>query len=284
MALFKCLAFFNCRTRGWSETYVYDNSTQQSPNDSLNFTQLQFANLMQKRVKLAGKQVELYATRISRLTPTRGSQIYYNDLPQPPGFGSNNGGYDTDNPPSTLVVTLANSGFTKKKQTHVRGIPDTIDQQGGRLVTSDTVGFDAAWTDYATALIGPGWGWLGSTVSHTADVESYAQVVGTGQVSFSFHSALFPATDVGKTVSIRVSGINGKSELNGQLTVKIDAVDGATTTSRISVFPYSFGGKARYNELGFVKIVAGSMTKIGSRDTGAPLLQPVGRRSNRVRS
>lgn len=285
MATFKCVAFWSCRQRGWSEVYYVD-SVKAQVSDSLDAVKSFLTSLMMtKRVKLAGKQAEFFAFRISRITNPKGSQLYNDELPQPPGFGSGNGGYDTDNPPSTLVVTMANVDQSKKRQMHLRGIPDTIDQLGGKLITNTTPGFDAAFTDWAEWMANPAHGmvWRGSTDSLTFDVFSYVAVPETGAVEFTFVGTPFVGLPPGRKVTVRISDLNYKnSELNGQLTMKVLTNNSAVTIRPYAVFPYFNGGKMRFNTMGNIDIRTCRKVKIGSRDTGPPPLQPVGRGKARI--
>lgn len=285
MALFKYVAFWNCRQRGWSETYYVDSVKAQITDSLDSAKSYMTVGMMGKRVKLAGKQAEFYACRVSRVSDPKGSQLYYDELPQPPYFDQLQGGYDTDNPPSTLVVTMVNVDQSKKRQLHLRGIPDSIDQKGGRLITNDTVGFDAAFNAWKAWMIDPANGqiWIGATVSTQYDIVSYVGVPDTGGVEFTFTGIPFVGLPVGRHVTVRVSDLNYKnSELNGQLTLSVLSSSTAVTVRPYSVFGYVTGGKMRYNTKGPIDIRGVKMTKIGSRDTGAPLLQPPGRGKARI--
>lgn len=282
--LYKCVAFFSSGQRGWSETYYVDaeqilaNPTTQNPNNWGNFSAVSNSFktiILSKRMPLAGKQVQCFAVRISSVANPGQALLDYKDIP------ASNQQQDADNPPSDLVCTQYTPDFSRRRQTHLRGIWDVIDAEGGKLIT--TPAWDGLFAGFAAALSSPGWGWIGRSVTHLADIADYVQDIDTGQVHFTLQANLFTNPFVNSTVSVRVSGINGTSELNGSLTVKVNSLLTCTTTTRISVFPYSFGGKMRWNERGFIKISTTIGTKIGSRDTGAPLLQPHGRAKKRVR-
>lgn len=289
--VYKIVVFFSCRQRGWSETYYLDadqvlpDPSTQNPANAASFAAVSGfikTTLMPKRMALAGKEVEAFAIRVSSVSSPGKSFLDYKDIPV------SNQQQSADNPPSDLVCTQYVADFGDKRQIHMRGIWDVIDDSGGKLVT--TPAWDAAFAGYAGVLTSPGWGWMGGSVTHLADLLSYTPDVDTEQITFAFRPALeppggtmFPAGVVGKVVSINLSGINGGSTLNGQQTVRVLTTSTCISTGRISAFPYSFGGRGRYNEKAFLRVSSVVGTKIGSRDTGAPLLQPVGRHKKRAR-
>lgn len=288
---YKCEAFFNCLNRGWTETYYCDADQllplpgSGNPNNSANFVSVNSlfkSTVLTARALLSGTPVTILGTRISgvnRLVPgqtaNNGSFIDYKQMPPVTT------GQTSDNPPTTLVTTIYNATTSQKHQIHIRGVWDTIDQDGGQLIV--TPAFAAAFASYAAAVQTAGWGWISRNGPTTSIITNYVATIG-GAIEFTVAPILFGGVQPGAKVPVRVSSLNfGKSELNGPLTVQV--VNGTTcvTVQRIVCAPFAEQGQMRFNAAYWVQNGLAIATKIGSRDTGGSLFLGVGRASKRVR-
>lgn len=289
---YKCQAIWNCVNRGWTETYYVKAEDLPLPpasgGDPINAENFIAVNgifktaILTPRALLNGKQSQVIATRVSGINrmipgeqPNDGAFLDYKGMPP------TNQQADCDNPPSTLVTTLYDAFTQRKHQIHLRGIWDTIDDQGGQLVMPP--GFNALFTSFATAITRPGWGWPSRAGNNKQDITGYL-VLPNGAVEFELGGNLFEDGDVGKVKQVRISSVNfGQSTLNGELTVKVNTRSECVSTERIAVAPFSEEGVMRYNPAAWKQHALCVATKIGSRDTGASIFLGRGRAKKRVR-
>lgn len=281
--LYNCLAAFSCGQVAWTEKYTMDAElalpppSAPPPNNAANLDAVEdvFMELMNKRMPLCGEQVNLYATRISKLNEARKSRLSYWNLH---GLG----GQEADFSGASLVVCCQNLNNDQQKFIHMRGIWDTISVEGGRF-TPVVPGWVGVWNAYTAALINGPYGWWGKLQSLVSNVTDYVQDV-DGYVTIDVAEQGFFNQPVGTKLSVRLAGVNTKSELNGQLLVKVVNGQRVKTVKRISVFPYVGEGTLRYRTQQFIRFATVRPQKIGSRKPGAPLFQSAGRAPARVRS
>lgn len=288
---YKCEGMFNCINRGWTETYYCDADqllplpSSGNPNNSANFVavnNLFKSTVLTARALLSGTPVTVIGTRISGVnhlvpgqTPNRGSYLDYKTMPPVTS------GQTADNPPSTLVVTIYNATTSLKHQIHIRGVWDTIDQDGGVLQV--TPAFTAAFASYAAAVQTTGWGWISRGGPATAQITNYVATA-AGAIEFELDTPLFAGVQPQSNVSVRISSLNfGRSELNGQLAVKVLTNTECVSLQRIVCAPFAEQGQMRFNAATWVQNALAVATKIGSRDTGASLFLGRGRSRARVR-
>lgn len=280
---YDCLMFFQGRGSGWSEKYCMDADLVLPPPgggnpnnaDNLEAVENVFLLLCQKRRLLLAKPFDFLAVRVNRtLTPNQ-SRLSYVNIP-------GNQSHDADDPHTSLVVTCQNDLNDARKQIHMRGIWDDINVRGG-VFDPAPPGWTTNWDQFAAALILGPYGWYGKDISTRVNLLGYTQTV-DGQVAFELDAALFPNGLQGLNTEVRLAGVNVRSELNGQLLVRVDSTLTCTSVKQISVFPWLFGGTMRWNTKKFIKFATVRPMKIGRRGAGAPLFSLPGRQRATVRN
>ena len=186
---------------------------------------------------------------------------------------------DSDEPDACVVAYAHDNNYARKKAVYLRGIPDAIDIQFGKLVT-DPCGWQKSYDGYRT-LITKDWGWMGRPAAGPVrkEVTGYTVDPDSGQVIVTFNGALFGVTPVGTKVVVTINGINkpAKSVLSGQLIGFVDAANVFRSELPIAVFPYVNGGHGLYAPSEFIAAADMSLSRIGTRRVGAPLLASRGR-------
>lgn len=267
MPVLKCTLFFKQQGPGWTETYYKTISDA----DLASFLPIA-TTLAQKRILCSGAQTQLYCIRLSREGVFR--DVY-------PRFVSMFGTTAKDSDAATTCVDFLfqNAARTKSKYTYARGVWDEAITVGGVFTPSPSyVAILNAW--YAE-LAAQEWGWMGVT----DPVESFITNVVANEnktVAVTMATPLFPEP-LANYAQVRISGVGGAIQLNGQFVVKVKSTTTFDTKYPLAIFPYTVGGKVRFSTKVCVPIVHAIATKVGERKVGKPSYQSPGRRRARAR-
>lgn len=270
MPVFKVTMIFSGPQHGWTESW-WNNW----PNNDYNAMMADLNKLALNRQQLLSNQTTIIGLRVSLEGLKNDGFAKYVSY----DVGNTSPACDSDEPDACVVAHAYDNNYARKKAVYLRGIPDAIDIQFGRLVI-DPCDWGKNFARYL-AKITSGYGWMGRpAVGPTRrNVTGYTVDVNTGQVIVTFDGNLFGATPVGTHVVVTINGINkpAKSVLSGQIIGFVDAANTFRTELPIAVFPYGSGGHGLYAPPEFIPAFDMSLSRIGTRRVGAPLLASRGR-------
>lgn len=281
MPAWKLDLVFECRGRGWEETYYADFGVP-SFDDMLTIAQ----NLAAKRIVLAAPPVVIKAYRLSDpLTEGRqGKAFYY----KPEAAAPTNPAWTGAVEPSAAV----NIGFSKNttnqtRRIQMRGCPDEIMVEFGQLKGAAYASWALLWENWKLFMLGsPRFGWLSRPTVGAAAPVTYSLAVNPVLPVFTTPANFFTADDEGKNRYVRLRGFNGRhSELNREMQVYVITRSTFTPLQPIAAGPMiSPGMVQRYGPPVFVAADVLTIEKAGRRAPGAPLLQTPGRSRARPRT
>lgn len=268
---YKATLIFQSQGRGWTESY----NTQS--------TDLRYEDVMEKatdlakiRAKLLGSGAKIKAVRVSRQDEVGEALLKYVDI-------SGNGQEPCAQPDVCVQLKLQEANVKKRKYTFLRGIWDSVENDAGVYINGKP-DWDKAMKAFKAVLANGKvpWGWWGVTGKAEKNLTEYT-VDANNRVTFTFAGPLFPGDRVGKRDRVRLSGVNGKSRLNGVQVVDVLAVNSCISYLPMAHVPYAFGGKGTYNTYGFIRCERAEDEKIATREAGAPLLESAGRARTKPR-
>lgn len=270
MPVFKCTMIFSGPQHGWTESW-WNNW----PSNDYNAMMDDFQKLALNRAQLLSNQTQIIGLRVSIEGLKNDGFARYVAF----DIGGQSPACDSDEPDACVVAHAYDANYARKKAVYLRGIPDAIDIQFGKLVT-DPCDWGKNFRSY-TGKLRTGYGWMGrpATGPTRQNVTGYTVDVATGQVIVTFAGNLFGVTPVGSHVVVTINGINkpAKSVLSGQIIGFVDANNVFRSELPIAVFPYGSGGHGLYAPPEFIAAKDTSLSRIGTRRVGAPLLASRGR-------
>lgn len=265
--VFKCTMIMEGREHGWTESY-WISSTE------LNYAAVmrEFNKLADKRSKLLGNPCYIKGLRVSRQDETGEGLLTQDDLPAPDPEAKSAA---QDN--VALLIRVGDIVNKKRKHIFLRGIWDDVEGGNGEYIRNfegwqpKVKAFVAHLTDLKRK-----WGWWGVTDKTTVPLAGYT--VGADQrLTFTAIAPVFPVPTFGKRSQIRLSGVNGRSKVNGLQVVDIIDATHAVTYLPVANVPYVFGGRVTFNFYGFIQAFGAQDMRITTRKSGAPLLESRGR-------
>ena len=263
--------FFSQSGYGWSES-LWQNM---GPDDTLATFAPRAVSLAQKRAPLLGAQGSIIAARLSVDGVFR--DALYADIAAPlVGTATQ----VSDAPDTAILVDCSSIVGTKHKKVFLRGVWDSVVDLGGTYVPS------AAWQTrfnaWAGELINGNWGWLTRSGRVSALITGAVQLVG-GNVGVTLGGPL-TGIPFGVKTRVQISGVKGAYQLNGSQLVVASAVDAFATANRISIFPYTAGGRATWSTPAFQAIQVAVPGRIVERKVGRPSYKSPGRRKGTVKA
>lgn len=269
MPVYKSTMFFTGRSHDWTESWWQNESETDytRPMDNLQA-------LAAKRAKLLGKQCSIKALRVSREDEIGESYLKYVTM-------KGNAQEDAAEQDVAVLLTARDGLNKKRKHAFLRGVWDNVESEHG-VYKRNYAGWKDAMTEFINTLTADGkgglWGWYGVNTKDTAKITGY--VVGAdNRLTFTIvGTGLFTDLPATKKFSVRVSGINGRSGMNGVYVVNPITAFTCVTTQPYRSVPYSFGGVMTMNFPTFIQIKGASDQKITERKVGAPLLESHGHR------
>lgn len=274
MPIWRLTSWFTEGGYGFTESWWIDSTSQpaQGPNSVVQ-------KLMDKRLGFMSKKAFLEETRISQQGSFRGGQLWsYVTDATPDGLP---GKYENSSvfpglcmiipiPPKTPGTISVSREFRGVAGATARNVISMFQPSPGLLL---------ALQAFFAQLVADQWGWLGQTSRVQASVNSLVQAT-NGTVNVGAAGNLWTVLP-SKPVSLRISGVQGASAVNGTRTVMPTTLSSFATVSRIPVFPYTAGGKVTVNNTGFVQAnnpLSLNAIRIASRKPGRRAFLSAGRR------
>lgn len=215
-AIIKTTFNFNGQAQGWSESFYWT-----STDGNLQTAETLVTPLAQKRAACLASGYTLQVFRNEVIQQPVGTKVLrVSDLAEP-GFTSPVA-YAPATPNMALLLVWQNATNTKSKKQYMRGIPAGLGDLGKVADFGNTLiaGFYTAFQAWTSAMQNFQAGWLSSSTSGTAIINSYTVDPVTASVTFTLNaggSLSFPA-QMGTPFRVIVS-IPNKSPLDGPLTV-----------------------------------------------------------------
>lgn len=275
MPIVRCNFFFQQQGYGWTETYW----TTGTDTDIRQYFD-KADTLAKKRAILSGKETFLEAVRLSAEGVFRDATgVTY------PGDGlKGKADQISDAPATALLIGMKNAAATKARNIFLRGVWDACVDEGGRFKPTDayTGYLNQFFAELTQAAPQTGWGWLGAVTRVPGNVTTVTQDL-SGTVLINLASDVFPGPFPQDT-SVRISGVLGATQINGQQIVRATAPRVCSTRRRISIFPYTTGGKLTYNAKDYIPAFVCSPKRIVERKPGRPSYRSAGRQRARAAS
>jgi hypothetical protein len=281
VALYKFTFISQIQRHSFSESWYHEAS-----NTNLNALVPKAREYCQARALMLGAPCYIYAFRISDVSSVvdRALLIYETFLGIQTKDSNGNFIHGAAASNVALNALFQNADGSKEKLIQLRGIWDDVEFEGGAFRAGEAE-FQTVFINYAVKVRQLGFGWLAkSGASIVSPLASYA-IQANGVLRFSFSGGFFnlAQTPVGTHVPIRLRGMVDSKNLNGPITVVVTGADSADTLKPIAARPWISSGQAVRNNTSPVVADSGRIQRIGKRQAGAPLLQSVGRSSNRAR-
>jgi hypothetical protein len=294
MPAYKVTMVFGMSGQGWTESYTY--------NTPATLPLLQVYNnfavpLINARIAILTSAATITYCRISTQFVRWSAQIF--DVSLTGTYGSNAaiGAALVQGviPNLALLVRCYPVAPGPGKSVFLRGLPYTVCTPNGY----NPNGFWKKMIQAFFAVLtgggqGTGWGWIGVTELSQirCPVLTYAQIPQAPNqfqvnITFSVNAAgqsIFAGQPVGTKGYVRLSGINGKSELNGTQVVIVTGDLTCMTKDQFGVVPYNHGGTGLSNTYSFTPIGSCSDERLVSRKAGRTLFLERGRQPNRART
>lgn len=271
MPFFKVTFIFECRNKGWSESYYRENGS----SDPFLLRTVS-DDLLKKRIAVAGKEVTCTYMRIANIETKRRVRLFFLGDTRKGVVGK-----PADNPESALILKMQDTTGGRAKTTFLRGYWDAVVDDGGNYVP--TIAFENELDDFIQKLKVDSWAWLGVNVQTDFALATLVQDAG-GTVSGTLTGNLFTLPQVGKVFAVRFRRITQPGNLNGQNPVLVTAQNAFKTVKRIAILPWSGDGNIQISTKSLVLIDTASVTGVSERKTGRVFGSPRGRLPARRRA
>lgn len=271
MPLIRATWFFQQLEYGWTETLWIDGA-------SLDAVPVQQAvdRYAQKRIKLSGAQTRLKYYRISLEGVFRDARGFT----YPGGGLAGMTGKASDAPQVALLTYFRTLAGGSTRLQYLRGIWDEIVFEGGTYTPG--ADFISRFDDWRAQVFNDAWGWYGVTARQQANVTAVVQDP-AGTVSVTLDGNIFAGPPfVGTTV--RIAGVLGATQINGQQIITPTAANAFKTRRRISIFPWTTGGRVTNVTKGLIPVQVIAPFRIVERKVGRPSYLSRGRRPARAAS
>ena len=257
---------------GWTENYVVNTSTMSPTNVYLT----QLGDLVNARLNLLGTGASLDYARISVIGQPRNARLIALQN------GAGRYGAAAAHPNLALLCRMYPGAAGSSKSLFMRGIPGSIVGPDGVYTPNSTWNTPLqTWISIISSTGQNKYGWYGTISPQVSNVNSYTVNV-SEQVTVIMATPIFGQVQNNTRTLVRFSGINGKSELNGQWPVTV--IDGSTcqTVGQFGLQPYRYGGKATWTSKAFQAIAGVSPLRIDTRKAGKEYFLEPGRRGARA--
>jgi enamine deaminase RidA (YjgF/YER057c/UK114 family) len=278
MPLNKYTFFFTQNNQGWSESwYNLTSGSVPNPNQNAAFIN-QYA--VYRRVFLTNTAILTYA-RYSLIGPysTQGQKNSY--VTEIGNVGNDRSG---DNTFAAVLYRIYDPTLQHVKNWYCRGVNDALFTNGGQFVSVN--GFTKNVNDFFAAMSQFQMGWLGTLGGVQYPVATCVQNAANSWVNLTFNvnpaTGFFPFTPypVGYRLQVRLTGLRGCPNLNGQITLIVQSPSSARTEDVIAIFPYQVGS-------GYLMTAPKTVYQVSTADAyrgverrpGRPSYQSRGRRS-----
>ena len=187
---------------------------------------------------------------------------------------------DTNETSDSAVLALLtkqwNANETRNRHIYPRGIWDSCCKEGGIWVPNPD--WTARWHQYAKRLVQDKWGWLADAAPVVKPVQAAGVVQNAnGTVGVTTVGDLI-AGPFPRNASVRISGVQGATQVNGQMAVTFTAGNVFYTRRRIPIFPYTTGGQVTYAAEEFVQINSSQFDRVVEKKSGLVSYQSRGKK------
>jgi hypothetical protein len=263
--VYKASIVFEQHARGWTESYYL-----QSPALNYETAIARLDEVAKARAKLLGREAFIKGFRVSRVDEKNEGYIEYTRY-------NGNADKDSAQPDVAILVTCYDALFSRKKNIYLRGVWDEWEEKGGILTREDKL-FTKAFAEFTNALTrnNAPFGWWGVTGKTQANVTNIVADA-DDRLTMTFDADVFAEPLFGTKQKIRLTGVNGRSGMNGEHIVQALTARTCVTVVSTRHVAYKFGGRVAFNTYGFLQMKNLTVAKVTSRDSGAPLLESRGR-------
>jgi len=267
------------RQQGWTESYFYEQSSGDLESEAR-----RWYTLGQTRLLLCGRETYIKAIKTSIELDLNDNKVVGDSyLIYTPLLVASQGNPRSEDANTALQVIFRDNNGGKRKFTFMRGIYDTIVENGG-VFNPAADGWATRFEDWKTKLIELRVGWLSTQREKDVTITTYSQVADSNQVKITVDEPTFGAAPY-KPRYVRVRGLNHRnSTLNGSLLIKADSATTAKTVDAIAVIPFQSEGNLRTYSTVFQRADNIEGQKIVTRKVGSPLLESRGRSRVRART
>jgi hypothetical protein len=274
-ANYKWTMVFDLDDYGWTESYVLNLG---APLSLSKIFQDYCLTIAQARMSLMPPNVTLSFGRVSTIGTRFSVQLY-----EIGGGGTYPNQPHSLHPNDALLLHWFPVAPGPQKSTFLRGLPIEINVNGLYTPTPLWTKQLASYTRKLSNPVAGAWGWWGVQSSTTSTVNTYVQTINE-TVLITVNTPIFAGLDPTQLIKVRVSGVNGKSAINGTNVYYPKSATTIETKDKIAVAPYQFGGKVELPVYGFSQILQGNDERLMTRKCGAPLFTERGRARVRARA
>ncbi len=265
----KCTFMFEGPQYGWTES-IWQTNGYSDLGQVYPLAQ-QYALL---RAPMLGTQCKIIGIRVSDEAEAGDALLNYVNIPGDSTHGA-------DDPSSSLNVVMRDTNNKQFKHIFFRGIWDDVAINFGTFDQA-VVAFQNAFNSWRAYMLSNSFGWMGvdKTARKTTSITGYTPT-NDGLITFQLAEPLFVGLPAYRRVNVRISRLNGRSNLNGQIVLNVLTATTAQTLTPTAALPFRTPGFMLLNTKQFIDAVTCNTQRIGRRAPGAPLLASRGR--SRVR-
>jgi len=263
---------FNMGQYSWTESWWKNFS---SPNfDSARDICIPLA---QKRAVMLGENASIVAIRISNAEDVgRQGKTYYVEINGLTAQGCTA-------PAVALNISVGDQNNENQKLVQFRGFWDSY-ELGGGLVNRGDADFLGAFNSWKAYLFAQSFGWRGIVSQQQFTITTYT-VSSAGKVVLTTGEPMIPGLGApGVKRKGRISGLNGKSVLNGQQIIRVLDANTAELTKPTAATAFISQGTLTVPAYTLRVATNALIQRVGKRQAGRPLLVSRGRRPARPRT
>lgn len=272
LPIIKGTMFFTANNRGWTESW-WTNRVTGNLLDAFNLLR----TVCRARANLLGRGAELTAARVSNEQVLNDSYVEYlnasnaDETPQ-----------DLADLDIGILTTAADVANTHRKHTFLRGFYDSIEVDGGKFIGKGSAAFTRQFQAYVDALKIGQWGWPGVGLKFPSPLTGYS-LDADQRITFVATNPIFGIIPFGQPTKVRVGFVTGSQRVNGEHLVIPLTINTCRTVYPLAVSPGGSGGRITAATQIFYQMDTLRAERIAPRKSGAPLLQPAGRRRGQGR-
>lgn len=260
MSAAKITFFLQDGLNGFSETYYKDGAV------AADIPLSDLAAYAVKRMAVSGNNTTMLFARVAQVNP-KGPVVVFQQRQLIPD-GTVVGTYGEQSDFSNTALLINKNPQNQAARLYLRGIPDSVVGQGGQYTPASL--YQTLLQQFFTLIISKGWGYRGNTGGASQLISSAVQNADQTAL-FTLAGALFTGKAPGTKVSVRISGVNQPSNMNGAYTVVVNSDYTCTTLNQLNVSSFvPNNGKMAVSSSGVVGIVNPKVLKIAGRKAGRP--------------
>ena len=234
-------SFFSGKSQGWSESYVYPISDNQTPQGA--YVAI-FDNIANARAQCLGREYTLDFVRVAIIYDSTGQPVKRAVVIKNPGYTPSlqTATNSAEQPNACALVTWTSTDGKRTKKTFLGGPPDEIFNDAGVYRGDKAGNWASRFSAWREAQLAAAVGWLtdvpGLPPQNVSTITSNPNLTKTITVA----DPIFDPSEIGLHRTVRIKGVNGRSVYNGAWVVVVNAEDAFTTVDAFAAAPYSSGG------------------------------------------